>query len=190
MINNKTITLFTISWGKDLEISKKVLDHCNKVFPYFDNTILYSKLDNYETYNKFLVEDINSLITTDFVLVVQPDGFIINPSKWDNKFLSYDYIGAPWPWHNVCGNGGFSLRSKKFIELSSRLQYSKYHHEYDVCPEDYFLCMNNRNYFIDNGCLFSSIRDGLDFSFELPIKEFPNHSIKDSFGFHGKFHLA
>jgi len=62
-------------------------------------------------------------------LLVQPDGFVINPDKWDNQFFEYDYIGAPWeqvphsyldPWgkpHRV-GNGGFSFRSKKLLDVS------------------------------------------------------------------------
>jgi hypothetical protein len=189
MINNKTITLFTIVWGNQVDIGNKVVNHCANIFPFFDKILIYNKINNLLDFNTFMVEKINDHIETDYVLIVQPDGFIINPSKWDNKFLSYDYIGAPWPWHALCGNGGFSLRSKKFLQLSSKLIYNKYHHEYALCPEDYFLCINNRNYFINNDCLFSSIKDGLDFSFELPIKEYPEHTIADSFGFHGKFHL-
>ena len=27
------------------------------------------------------------------------------------KFMQYDYVGAPWPWFDESGNGGFSLRS-------------------------------------------------------------------------------
>mgnify|MGYP006352443503 FL=1 len=28
-----------------------------------------------------------------------------------DQFLKYDYAGAPWPWLNKAGNGGFSLRT-------------------------------------------------------------------------------
>ena len=70
---------------------------------------------NGNDYNQFILKDLNSHITTDFVLVIQYDGFVINPHKWDIKFSEYDYIGAPWPWAKdyQVGNGGFSLRSKK-----------------------------------------------------------------------------
>ena len=34
--------------------------------------------------------------------------------KFDDKFLKYDYIGAPWVNRNV-GNGGFSFRNKNIM---------------------------------------------------------------------------
>jgi hypothetical protein len=40
---------------------------------------------------------------------------MINPAHRGllEKFLQYDYVGAPWPWaHLHVGNGGFSLRKR------------------------------------------------------------------------------
>ena len=35
-----------------------------------------------------------------------------------NLFLEYDYVGAPWSWNNLVGNGGLSLRKKnKMLEI-------------------------------------------------------------------------
>jgi len=188
MINNKSITLFAIAWGNQLEFTNSVLRYCNSIFPVFDRTILYSKIENLLQYNTFMVENLNEIIDTDFVLTVQPDGYIINPKLWNNKFLDYDYVGAPWPWHKVSGNGGFSLRSKKFLNESSKLKYNKYHEEYDCCPEDYFMCVLNRDHFIKNGCLFPSMETAIEFSFEHPIPGI-NKTIFDSFGFHGKHNI-
>jgi hypothetical protein len=185
MINGKSITLYSIAWGKYLDPAKKVLDHCNNTFPFFDKIVLNTNIDNEKELNRFLVESLTFDISTDYVLIVQSDGFIINPQKWKDCFLNYDYIGAPWPWHNVVGNGGFCLRSKKFLDLSSKLVYDSTHPEYHYCPEDYFLCVLNRNYFIDNNCLFPSLETALSFSFEHPIPGI-NKNMKDSFGFHGK----
>jgi hypothetical protein len=190
MINNKTISLFAYSWGTHIDTTNVVINHCKDVFPFFDNIIHYTpSTSSGQEYNRFIVEDLNSLIHTDFVLIIQNDGWIINPQKWSDNFLTYDYIGAPWPWHKVVGNGGFSIRSKKFLELSSKLKYDPKHHEYPYCPEDYFMCVMNRNYFTDNGCIFPDIKTGLDFSFEHHMSEYPQHTIKDSFGFHGKHNL-
>ena len=36
-------------------------------------------------------------INSEHVLVIQDDGHIVNPDIWDDNFLDYDYIGAPWP---------------------------------------------------------------------------------------------
>jgi hypothetical protein len=188
MINNKTITLLGVGWGRYIPVIDAVLSHCNSIFPKFDSVINYNKLDSLTEYNRILVEDLNQIINTDYVLTVQPDGYILNPNNWLDEFLQYDYVGAPWPWHGVCGNGGFSLRSKKFIQTSAQLKYDNYHHEYPNCPEDYFMCVQNRNYFLDNNILFSPPWLGIRFSFEHPIPGIPT-TISDSFGFHGKHNL-
>jgi hypothetical protein len=57
---------------------------------------------------------------------------IVRPELWSNDFLEYDYIGAPWMYsdtsyitdegeHVPVGNGGFCLRSKKFLEMPTKL---------------------------------------------------------------------
>ena len=53
------------------------------------------KLD-YKGYSEFMIYNLYKHISTDFVLVAQRDGFIINPHKWNDDFLRYDYIGALW----------------------------------------------------------------------------------------------
>jgi hypothetical protein len=186
---DKTITLITVTWGDYIKIGNMALGHSLAQFPYFTKVHNFTHINNLEDYNIFFVEELSKKIDTDFVLTVQPDGFILNPQKWDNQFLEYDYIGAPWPWTMSCGNGGFSLRSKKFLELSSVLLYDKTHHEYPLCPEDYFLCVKNRQHFINNGCKFAPVDVALRFSFEHPIASIPNHTVVDSFGFHGKHNL-
>lgn len=81
------------------------------------------KLD-YKGYNHFILYKVKDHIKTDFSLLVQNDGYVLRPDKWDNKFFDYDYIGAPWikdvhftkSGTNVrVGNGGFSFRSKKLL---------------------------------------------------------------------------
>lgn len=191
MINSKSITLFAVSWLDEIKPTNKILNLCVKLFPYFDDIVHINTINSIKEYNRFMVEDLSSVIKTDFVMTVQSDGFIINPHLWNNDFLYYDYIGAPWWWHGVCGNGGFSLRSKKFLELSSKLKYSHFHEKYEYCPEDNFLCLSsfNRAHFEKNNIKFADMKTALDFSFEYPVEAFPDHTIKNSFGFHGKSNL-
>lgn len=55
------------------------------------------------------------------ILIFQTDSVLCGASPYEiNDFLSYDYIGAPWPDGHV-GNGGLSLRRrKKMLELTQR----------------------------------------------------------------------
>ncbi len=47
-------------------------------------------------YNYYCIYNLTRHIDTDYCLLVQPDGFVINPDKWDDDWYNYDYIGAPW----------------------------------------------------------------------------------------------
>jgi len=135
--------------------------------------------------NDFMISRLNEYIDTDFVLVQHTDGFVINPELWTDEFLKYDYIGSPWLWpehkaalplkyqedFNPVGNGGFSLRSKRFIKKSS----------YFSCtlPEDMYLCNLYKNYFIDAGMTYAPVDIALKFA-QDPV---PNWT--STFGFHG-----
>jgi Protein of unknown function (DUF5672) len=77
-------------------------------------------------------------IPTETFLVFQTDSIIFRPHKdLIHRFLSYDYVGAPWPWDEVgvCGNGGFSLRKKsKMLEIMEKEPYR------DVPEDVFFAC--------------------------------------------------
>ncbi len=72
-----------------------------------------------DAYSEFVLKSLLPHIATEHVLLVQWDGYVVNPAAWDPKFLDCDYIGAKWFWAEVgerVGNGGFSLRSCKLLE--------------------------------------------------------------------------
>ena len=53
------------------------------------------------------------------MLLIQWDGYVVNPEAWDPAFLGCDYLGAKWYWHDDgmrVGNGGFSLRSRRLLD--------------------------------------------------------------------------
>lgn len=156
--------------------------------------IKISKLNYYE-YNKFCLEQMTDYVDTDYCLIIHDDGFIVNPHLWTDDFLKYDYIGAPWyvginrglTWlqdrHNLVGNGGFCIRSKKLMNEAKIL--SK---EYtDPIPEDFWLCSTNYYRLIDKGIIFADINTASKFSTEAISDQYPN--LKNSLGFHGKFHI-
>eukprot|EP01036_Dinobryon_divergens_P008507 gene8507-11374_t len=54
------------------------------------------ELKSIHEYNNIMLSNLFTTTTTDFVLVVQWDGFVVNPKAWQNSFFDYDYIGARW----------------------------------------------------------------------------------------------
>lgn len=92
-------------------------------------------LQGIEDYSRFMIKEIGSHFSTSHVLVVQWDGFVVNPDRWEDGFLEYDYIGAPWvnSRHPV-GNGGFSLRSRKLVDALQDEEVRFFN------PEDYAIC--------------------------------------------------
>ena len=75
-------------------------------------------------YEQWMVNELPTLVSTSHILSMQPDGYVLNGSGWNDEFLKYDYIGAPWFWDNVVGNCGFVLYSKKLlVELQDKQRY-------------------------------------------------------------------
>lgn len=132
-------------------------------------------------YSEFCINELKNYIQSDHVLMIHDDGFVLNPDLWDDEFLKYDYIGAPWPDKDgvKVGNGGFCMRSRKLIELCSKMGWNGYDHE------DWQICVLCPDFFISNGCKFAPIELALKFSLELQI---PGHDydLDKTFGFHGK----
>lgn len=137
---------------------------------------------NYSEYNMFCLYDLYKYVDTEFCLLVQYDGFVINPSAWDDKFYNYDYIGAPWYMkslnHGRVGNGGFSLRSKKLILHSKDISIN----DLDWRDEDNLIVRK----ILDNPKLkmrVPSLQTAYKFSVEHKMPEFP-WTRDFSFGFH------
>ena len=181
---------------KDIEFGK-VLLITDKTQHLEDIDVVYTLPLDYIGYSKFIVYNLHNFINTKYALIIQDDGFVVNPDKWDDEFLEYDYIGAPFPippnsdnisYRNPfgelirVGNGGFSLRSKKLLSLASELNlewkgYFGYHNE------DGFYSVHNRHIYEENGCVYAPINIAAKFSKE---NETPETVGITPFGFHGK----
>ena len=136
----------------------------------------------HHTYSEFVLQHLHEFVDTEFCLAINDDGFVINPHLWQDRFLEYDYIGAPWKAHYPharVGNGGFSLRSNKFINLCRNIQWRGEH-------EDAACCIFNKQYFLDNNCKYAPLELAMQFSLESKIPECSNYSLETSFGFHGR----
>ena len=156
--------------------------------------LLIPKITNKADYSKFCLVDLNKYISTDFCLTIQHDGYIINPESWTDKFLDFDYIGAPWPtswgYKNRIGNGGFCLKSKKFLEISYKI-FKDFNFNtgldrsiYDISVnEDFLSCNLYYDEMIANGIKFADVETASIFSIEHPILEMKEKPL----GFHGYF---
>jgi hypothetical protein len=147
-------------------------------------TISIWKLGNVGEYSNFCMKILNRYINTDFCMIMQDDGFIINPNLWDDQFLTYDYIGAPWPIglgtttaETQVGNGGFSIRSKRFLEFSSSLFPT-------MQNEDKYILDTNRRALNSANLKIAPVELAKKFSVEISIDN--KHVLKNCFGFHAK----
>jgi len=146
------------------------------------------KLD-YKGYNHFILFKVKDYIKTDFSLLVQNDGYVLNPNKWEDRFFDYDYIGAPWRKDvhftkegvNVrVGNGGFSLRSKKLLNSFVDLGLEFTDGGTGFWHEDGMISVHHRKQLEDAGIKFAPVKIASLFSRE---KRCPD-SVKHPFGFH------
>lgn len=164
---------------------------CLRSVEFGDKKIITQRLfEGREAYSKFMIKDLWSHVkdmNCTHVLTIHPDGFIVNPSAWRKDWLQYDYIGATWVYKdgmNV-GNGGFSLRSKRFIEACGSLDIDQYH------PEDCILSRRCRPFLESVGMRWAPEEVANAFSIEAYSANMTDadgrraNAYSGSFGFHG-----
>nr|WP_305081019.1 DUF5672 family protein [Novosphingobium sp. ERN07] len=131
-------------------------------------------------YSRFLLANLPDHIGTSHCLIAQWDGYVANPERWHQEFLKYDYIGASWPQfddgHDV-GNGGFSMRSRRLMELCRHEAFRAHH------PEDVAICRTNRAWLEANAVRFAPKALADRFSAER------TGDIRTCFGFHGAWNM-
>ena len=143
------------------------------------------------SWNKAVIYDLPDYIKTDFCLLIHADGYVVNPKSWNNEWLNYDFIGAPFPLPNdnysyrdesgeiVRVGNSVSLRSKKLIDLASTREWKPY---YGFFNEDGFITCHNRNWLESRGCNFAPLEVAKWFGRELDIPE--NEEVEKPFCFH------
>ena len=195
-----TVTLVAVASTKvpeTIEAMKKCMDQMK-----FDEALLFTHEDiktegitvinikqlDYKGYNEFVAMGLWKWIYSEYILLVQNDGYITNGKLWTDEFLKYDYIGAPWPpeAHHTAegkevrvGNGGFSLRSRRLLRAPSVLGLEFTDKGTGFWHEDGFLCVHNRELLEKNGIKFAPVEVAAKFSTELTVPE-----TVESFGKH------
>lgn len=197
MVNLENVTLIALTSVK-LEQTVKALEYSCKGIKFGqvklvsdikpDNLPNYitheftNKMSNIDEWNYATIYELGKHVDTEFAILIHDDGFIVNPELWQDDFLNYDYIGAPWPIPNDnfsfldingelirCGNS-VSLRSKKLIDLPVKLnmEWKSFHGYYN---EDGFICVNNRHIYKEHGMKFADIDVAKYFSHETMVSE-------------------
>lgn len=134
-------------------------------------------LRSLDDYSSFCLTALPHQIETDFALIVQWDGFVVDPARWHPSFLKYDYIGAVWGGadrNQRVGNGGFSLRSKRLLDALKSFPPIPGQHE------DQVICRLHRPRLEHEfGIRFADEKTANRFAYE--------YWVTSAFGFHG-FH--
>ena len=161
---------------------------------------------DYRQYSLFVMFCLHNFIDSDFCLIVQHDGWVINGRNWLTKFFEYDYIGAPchaafvgnqlithyqWVGNSaaiVIQNGGLSLRSKKYLELPSRLGVLYYFSEEKVLQnEDVQLTGIYKTVLENGGIKFAPEQLAKNFSLEYAGSKYHDDvSFENLVGIHGQ----
>jgi tetratricopeptide (TPR) repeat protein len=132
-------------------------------------------------YSRFVVKDLLRHVETAHVLLIQWDGYVVNPAAWDDGFLDYDYIGARWGFRQdaqCVGNGGFSLRSRRLLEALQDPAIDRFE------PEDEMICRHYRPLLESrHGVRFAPPEVADRFAFET------THPKGRPLGFHGLFNM-
>ena len=152
------------------------------------------EIKNIDEYNSFVFLDLYKYFDTSHVLLCQDHAYILHPEVWDDGWLDWDYIGAPWPYqkdsyitdegeHVRQGNGGFSLRSKKICELPSKIGLELEQRQ-GFYNEDGNCVVYHRKTMLENGIKYAPIEVASMFSYENLMQE--NYGVRP-FGFHRNF---
>jgi hypothetical protein len=147
-------------------------------------TYRIDRIKSSKDYSRLMLLDVPKYIKTDFFLVVQYDGFILDGAAFSQDFLNCDYIGAPWPANAYeyfrVGNGGFSWRSRRLAMAAASM--ADFWNEIE--PEDEFISRVARVALeTRHKCHFADVAMAEKFSSELILSQ------KPVFGFHGLIHM-
>lgn len=139
------------------------------------------EMETIDNWNYFMVYELWKHIDTEFAFIVHPDGFIVHPESWDDKFLEYDYIGAAWPvvpphYTDPISNeivrvgNSVSIRSKKIMKLPTdiNMPWELFEGNYN---EDTQITVANRTLLLSHGIKYAPLELAVHFSHETLLPE-------------------
>ncbi len=169
-----------IRYGRTLFLTDAVPAHI--AVPDGIEVVRIAPLASRDAYSQFVLKSLAAHVSTSHVLLVQWDGYVVNPAAWDPAFLDCDYIGAKWYWYEDdlrVGNGGFSLRSRKLLDALQDPRIVLAEAEDLTIGRTFRRLLEN-----EHGVRFGSEALADRFAFEVA------YPIGKPFGFHGLFNFC
>ncbi len=159
--------------------------------------IQLGQIKDIDSWNYAVIYELPKYIDTDYCLFIHGDGYVISPEIWQNDWLAWDFIGAPWPlpvdtfsYLDEAGElvrvgNSVGLRSKKLMDLVAtrpKKWFWEQKRRYGNTNEDGFITCHNRKWLESQGCKFAPLEVAKYFSKEHTIEE--NKDIEKTFMFH------
>lgn len=180
MLKLPQVTLIALT-NKDFKGHKKAIDVSSQGIEWGGVKIIWDeKIKSIDDWNRKIIYDLHNYFDTEYCLLVHGDGYVTHPDLWRDEFLSYDYVGAPWPLPRddysyrdkngtiVRVGNSVSLRSKKLCALIAT-RPMEYH--FGNNNEDGQICCWERNWLEEQGCKFAPIEVAKHFSKEHDLPE-------------------
>jgi hypothetical protein len=142
------------------------------------------------SWNKAVIYELPKYVQTSHCLFIHHDGYVIHPELWDDAWLSFDFIGAPWPlpkddfsYRDEAGDlvrvgNSVSIRSKKLLTLAAEYPWQSFH---GFDNEDGFIACNHRKDLERQGIVYAPLEVAVHFSKE---HEIPENAGLSTFCFH------
>jgi hypothetical protein len=145
-------------------------------------------------YSVWMLKKAHQYITTPHLLIVQYDGYVLNPEAWDPAWLNYSYIGPLFIHkHTIVptsvGSGGFSFRSNALMQYVCALlppwtgSATEYHQRHCKFYEDGMIALHFRENLAAAGFTFAPPQEASKFAQGGNCD--PSYYVDRPFGFHG-----
>lgn len=190
MLKLPQVTLACLT-SKDFKGHKKAIDESCKEIEFGAVKLIWDeKCTSIDEWNRKIIQELPKYVDTTHALLVHADGYVIHPELWNDDWLQFDYIGAPWPlpqddysYRDESGElqrvgNSVSLRSKKLMDLVATREWKSY---FGNTNEDGFICCHNRKWLEAQGCKFAPLEVAINFSKE---HEIPENKGLNTFCFH------
>lgn len=190
MIILPDVTLIALT-NKDFEGHKKALDISSENIFFGGTKLIWDEeVTSIDIWNRKIIQDLYKYVDTTHALLIHADGYVINANLWNPEWMTYDYIGAPWPlptddysYRDEEGEiqrvgNSVSLRSKRLMERVAQFDWRAY---YGNTNEDGFISVHHRKQLEKEGFKFAPLSVAVHFSKEHTI---PENKGLETFAFH------